>query len=90
MRKLSPTEWAGLCLAAVLVFGGAWLTLFPKEMVGRRASNNRIGGDTSYVIKLSKKECRVYGILSVVTGLSLGALAVYPLKEPPPRHKTRD
>ena len=80
MRKLSSVEWAGLCLAAVLVFGGAWLALFPEDRVGRRASNGLLGDDTSYVMKLSKEECRIYGVLSIIGGLGLGALAVYPLK----------
>ena len=80
MRKLSTVEKSGLCLAAILVLGGAWLALCPKETVGRIAANDRLGSDRSYILKLSKQECRVYGLLTVGAGLAVGALAVYPLK----------
>jgi hypothetical protein len=79
MRKLTSVEKGGLCFGIILVVVGGWLTLFPRVSIGRIGANDW-STDKSYVLKISKKECRAYGILAVVGGLALCALAVYPLK----------
>jgi hypothetical protein len=80
MRKLTSVEKGGLCSGIILVVVGGWLTLFPRESIGRIAANNKYT-DSSYILKISKKECRAYGILAVVGGFAFCALAVYPLNK---------
>lgn len=80
MRKLSSVERGGLFLSFIVVLGGVWLALFPKEAVGSIPANESYR-DVSYILKVSKRECRMYGVLAIGGGLALGALAVYPLKK---------
>jgi hypothetical protein len=63
-----------------LLLGGGWLALFPSESVNRVAANDHEGGDHSYILSLSKKECRTLGFVTAAFGLALGAFAVFPLK----------
>lgn len=79
MRKLSTVERSGLCLGIVLALAGGWLALFPRESVGH-IDAKRYRKDTSNFLKLSKEECRGYGMLALGVGLGLGLLSVYPLK----------
>lgn len=54
--------------------------LFPIEFVARRSANDHFKSDRSFVQKVSKNECRVYGLVCLGTGILLGGLAIYPLK----------
>lgn len=79
MRKLSSLERIALGVAIGMVMFGGWMVLFPKESVGIIPASERYR-DRSYIQTTSKEASRVHGVIIIVSGLTFGALAIYPLK----------
>ena len=67
-------------MAVLLTAVGGWTMLFPHEFVAQRSFNDHFKSERSFVQKVSKNECRVYGLVCFGTGILLGGLAIYPLK----------
>jgi hypothetical protein len=80
MHKLTSREKALLVISAVLVIVGCWMFLSPRAFAAQIQSTSKGGGPEAYLQGFSKGDCRTFGALAVVFGLSLGGLAFYPLR----------
>ena len=81
MRKLNSIEKPVLVLAVLLTAVGFWAALFPNEFVGRYIANDHVPRDSSYIMTISKSDCRNYGILCLGAGVFLVGAVFYPWKK---------
>jgi uncharacterized protein YjeT (DUF2065 family) len=80
MRKSTSLERALLTIAAALVVGGCWMFAFPHQFVAQIQSTSKGGGPRTFIQSFSKSDCRLFGGLAIVVGISVGWLAFYPSK----------
>jgi hypothetical protein len=82
MKRLSATEVGGLVLAAFLFFGGLDSLIWPQSGIVLHLTNDALGlSYRSDLDVISKTGARVYGILAMLFGVGIGALALYHEKE---------
>jgi len=78
MKRFTPTEIGGLVLAAILFCGGLDSVIWPQSGATAHFTNDVLGlfPRTSAEF-VSTNGARVYGILAIVLGAGIAAMAVY-------------
>ena len=77
MRRFTSIELGGLFLAAFLFLGGLSCVLWPRAGVVVNFTNDVISWPGSIMEKVSATSSRIYGILAMLLGLGIAALAAY-------------
>ncbi len=77
MKNITSREFGGLVFAVILFLSGFVWLVWPQEGVVVRATNDFSGVPGGVAEVVSKKGSRIYGIISMVVGAGVGALAVY-------------
>jgi len=81
MKSLSPTETGALILAGALLIAGVFIVLNPKEGVFLRPTERAKGVSfNAEWEQVSKKGSRIYGALSILSGLGLAVFILFPRK----------
>ena len=78
MKRLSALEIAGLVLGAVLFFVGLAAVISPKPGIVQHFTNSDTGTSVRTETEVvSATGSRVYGIMAMLLGVGIIALAVY-------------
>jgi hypothetical protein len=77
MKRFTSTEIAALIMAtAFVVVGFIWL-VWPREMVILHVTNDFVGWPGSIVEYVNKRGSRIYGVMVMLLGAGIAALALY-------------
>lgn len=77
MKRITSIEVGALILAGTLFFGGLACVLWPRAGVIVRFTNSVHGWPGSSMERVSTTQYRAYGVLAMVFGAGVAALAVY-------------
>ena len=77
MKRFTPIEVAGVILGGVLFIGGLTCVIWPRAAVIIHPTNDWIGRPGSSVESVSTTGARMYGVLAMLLGVGIAALAVY-------------
>jgi hypothetical protein len=80
VKRFTSIEVGGLILAALLFGGGLACVIRPRATVVVHLTNNVLGWLESSVEEVSTTGARFYGILGMLLGTGIAALAIYRAK----------
>ncbi len=77
MKRFTSIEIGGFVVGAFLFFAGLSCVLWPRTGVVIRFTNDVIGWPGSSLESVSMTGSRVYGVLAMLLGVGVAALAAY-------------
>jgi hypothetical protein len=80
VKRFTSIEVGGLILAAILFAGGLACVIRPRATVVVHSTNDAIGWTGSSVEAVSTTGARCYGLLGMLLGTGIAALAIYRAK----------
>ena len=78
MKRFSWIELCGLALGAIFFFAGLALVIWPQPGVITRFTNDALGFSPHHEMEVvTRTGARVYGVVAMLLGTVIAALAVY-------------